>query len=367
MSYDVAIIGLGAVGSAAAYHLAQRGVSVLGLDRFTPPHALGSSHGQTRIIREAYFEHPLYVPLVQRAYELWAELERDSGRELLRITGGLSIGRADGVLVSGARRSALEHRLPHELLSSNEIQRRYPALHPAEDMVALWEPRAGVLSPEACIETHLALARAAGATLQLGEQVRRWSATSLSTERGEYRYRRLLIAAGAWTGALLQGRGVPLSVERQVLHWFHPVRHQSLFAPERCPVHLWEPAPRQYFYGFPDLGTGVKVAIHHGGETTTPDRVRREVADEDVQAMRGLLRRFLPDADGALRSSVVCLYTNTPDEHFWIGLIDGEATVASACSGHGFKFASVIGEVLADLLTGREPAFDLSLFATRRG
>jgi sarcosine oxidase len=366
MIHDVAVIGLGAMGSAAAYHLARRGVGVLGLDRFTPPHALGSSHGQTRIIREAYFEHPLYVPLVQRAYELWAELERDCGRELLRITGGLSIGRPDGVLVSGARRSAREHRLSHEMLASAEVRARYPALQPAHDMVAVAEPRAGVLFPEACIEAHLALARAAGATLQLGEPVQRWTATSVITERGEYRCRQLLLAAGAWTGSLLQGRGMPLGVERQVLYWFAPVRSASLFAPDRCPVHLWEPAPHRYFYGFPDLGTGVKVAVHHGGEAATPDSLRRVVADAEVQAMRGLLRRFVPDADGALRSSVVCMYTNTPDEHFWIARIDGEAMVASACSGHGFKFASVIGEVLADLLTGREPAYDLSLFATRR-
>jgi sarcosine oxidase len=190
-SYDVIVVGLGAMGSAAAFHLARQGSGVLGLDRFTPPHSFGSSHGRTRIIREAYFEHPLYVPLVQRAYQLWADLEREAGRELLRPTGGLMIGRPDGTLVCGASLSAAQHRLTHEVLTATEVRRRFPAFRPADDMIAVWEPRAGVLFPEACVDAHLTLARAHGATLHFGEAVASWwsdgNGVRVVTDQGEYR------------------------------------------------------------------------------------------------------------------------------------------------------------------------------------
>jgi sarcosine oxidase len=371
-SYDVAVAGLGAMGSAAAFHLARRGGKVLGLDRFTPPHAFGSSHGQTRIIREAYFEHPMYVPLVQRAYELWAELERASGRDLLRITGGLMIGRPDGVLVSGARRSAEQHRLPHELLSAADVVNRFPALRPADDMVAVWEPRAGILFPEACVGAHLTLARAHGATLRYEEPVVSWHSDGdgvrVVTARGEYHAGQLLLTAGSWIGSLLPQLHLPFSVERQVMLWFAARANPAQFAPARCPIHLWETSPQGFFYGLPDLGDGVKLAIHHAGDRADPDRLRREVSDAEVASVRELLRRFLPDADGALRASEVCMYTNTPDEHFWIDRHPQhpQVLIASPCSGHGFKFSSVIGEVLAELLIDGRSRFDLSLFRQRR-
>jgi len=371
--YDVVVVGLGAMGSAAAFHLARQGRKVLGLDRFTPPHSFGSSHGQTRIIREAYFEHPLYVPLVQRAYQLWAELEHASGRDLLRITGGLMIGRPDGVLVGGARRSAEQHRLRHELLTAAELRTRFPALRPADDMVAVWEPRGGILFPEAGVSAHLALAQAHGATLRYDEPLASWRSEGdgvrVVTDKGEYRAGQLLLTAGAWIRTLVPELNLPFTVERQVVYWFAPRADPALFAPARCPVHLWETAPRTFFYGVPDLGDGVKVAGHHAGEAADPDQLRRTVSGAEVAAMRELVRRFLPDADGALRSAAVCMYTNTPDEHFWIDWHPQQAQVliASACSGHGFKFSSVIGEVLADLLIGGQSRFDLSLFRGRRG
>jgi sarcosine oxidase len=370
-SYDVAVVGLGAMGSAAAFHLARQGRKVLGLDRFTPPHSFGSSHGQTRIIREAYFEHPLYVPLVQRAYELWAELEQASGRNLLRITGGLMIGRPDGVLVSGARRSAEQHGLPHGVLTAAEVRTRFPMLRPADDMVAVWEPRAGMLFPEACVAAHLALAQTHGAALRFDEPLMNWRSDDdgvfVVTAKFQYRARQLLLTAGSWSRSLVPELNLPFTVERQVVYWFAPRAGPGNFAPSRCPVHLWETTPREFFYGFPDCGEGVKVAIHHGGEVTDPDRLRREVAPGEVAAIRELMRRFVPDANGALRSATVCMYTNTPDEHFWIDRHPEHAQVliASPCSGHGFKFSSVIGEVLADLLMSGQSRFDLSAFRRR--
>jgi sarcosine oxidase len=369
--WDVAVVGLGAMGSAAAYHLAARGLRVLGLDRHAPPHALASSHGRTRIIREAYFEHPLYVPLVRRAYDLWAALERDSGRSLLRITGGLNLGRPDSVLVAGARCSVEEHGLAHAMLTAGEVRARFPALQPHEGTVALWEPRAGILDPEACVAAHLQAAAAHGAALRCDEPVLRWSASGdglvVVTARGEHRARRVILAAGPWIRSLLPDLHLPLTVERQVQFWFEPTEPTDAFAPERCPVHLWELDDGRYFYGFPDLGHGVKLAMHHGGECIDPDRVRREVGDDEVASVRELVRRHVPAADGPLRDAAVCLYTNTPDGHFWI---DAHPTypdvlVASACSGHGFKFASAIGEILADLVTRGDTAFDLTPFRAR--
>ena len=359
------------MGSAAAFHLARRGQRVLGLDRFSPPHAYGSSHGKTRIIREAYFEHPVYVPLIQRAYELWAELETQSSGRLFRQTGGLMIGRPEGAVVSGAIRSAQEHHLRHELIDAREVRRRFPSLLPAEDMLAVWEPRAGILFPEKCIEAHLALARRQGAELRFDEPVLRWhpegGGARVVTSRGEYAARRLVLTAGSWIASLLPDVNLPLAVERQIQFWFEPTK-PNRFGAEQCPIHIWEHEPGRYFYGVPDLGEGVKVAGHHEGQISHPDSINREVAPSEIASMRTLVKRFLPDADGALRSAVVCMYTNTPDGHF---LIDRhpdhpQVLIASPCSGHGFKFSSAIGEILAELVTVGKSRFNLNLFGTRR-
>lgn len=370
-TYDVAIAGLGAMGSAAASELARRGVRVLGFDRHTPPHALGSSHGESRIIREAYFEHPTYVPLVQRAFDLWRALERASGARLMLETGGLMIGRPDSALIEGALRSAELHGLQHTLLSAADVRARFPVLRPDDDMVAVLEPRAGILFPEPCITAFLARARHHGAQLRFDEPVDSWEAdgdhVSVFTASGQYRARQLIVTAGAWVSSLLPGLQLPFRIERQVLHWFDPVRAADAYAPERCPIHLWQFDGRRFFYGFPDLGTGVKAGFHHDGEDTTAADIRREVTASEVEAVRAVLRRFLPDADGLLRASVVCLYTNTPDEHFWIDRHPAhpQVLIASPCSGHGFKFAPVIGEILADLALHRPPRFDVELFRRR--
>ena len=371
-TFDVIVVGLGAMGSAACYQLAKRGCKVLGLDRFSPPHTFGSSHGQTRIIREAYFEHPLYVPLVQRAYELWADLEREAGRRLLQQTGGLMIGRPEGVVFGGSKRSAEQHNLAHEILSSSEVCRRFPALRPDDEMAAVWEPRAGILFPEACVESHLTLAKQRGALLGLDQPVVGWKPDGagivVQTAQGEYRANRIILSAGAWARSLLPELALPMKVERQVLHWFDPTEEAHLFRAENCPIYLWEYSENHFFYGFPDLGEGVKVARHHDGEEADPNAARREVAPDEVESMRDLVRRFLPRANGALKSSIVCLYTNTPDHHFLIGTHPEhpQVLIASPCSGHGFKFSSAIGELLADMALEGRSRVDLSLFRLER-
>lgn len=370
-SHDVIIAGLGAMGSAAAFHLARRGVSVLGFDRFAPPHAIGSSHGKARIIREAYFEDPAYVPIVQRAYQLWSDLEHEARTTLLLKTGGLMIGPPESELICGATRSARQHSLEHELLSSSEVSRRFPCLSPESHMIAVYEPRAGILFPEPCVRAHLALARSHGAQLHTHERLLSWRAdgtgVSVATEKSTYDAECLVICAGAWVRELLAELRPPLTVERQVQFWFDPMQGRASFSASHCPVHLWQFDDGQFAYGFPDLGEGVKVARHHGGANGSPDSFKREVDAAEITDMRGLLRRFLPDADGAFRAADVCLYTNTPDGHFWIDRHPTHANVsiASPCCGHGFKFASAIGEILADMATHRNGSFDLSLFRTR--
>jgi len=367
---DVVVVGLGAMGSAVARALARRGQRVVGLDRFSPPHSLGSSHGRSRIIREAYFEHPAYVPLVQRAYELWAELEEESGRPLWRLTGGLMAGPPDGVLVRGARRSAEVHGLPFEDLSAAEIARRFPAFAPEPGMVGVLEPRAGVLFPEACIEAALKSAFRAGAELHVDDEVQAWRADGGAVEvrsaSGSWSAGRLVIAAGAWLPRLLPD--LPLTVARQVLHWFEPLRDEAVFAPEVCPISLWEVEHGRIFYAFPDLGDGVKAAIHHEGERTDAEHVRRDVTDDDEAAVRSLVERLVPAAAGRRRESCVCLYTNTPDHDFLIDRHPGheQVFIVSPCSGHGFKFSPVIGEIVADLVTGGASRFDLRPFSLSR-
>ncbi len=370
--FDVIVIGLGAMGSAAAFHLARADRRVLGIDRFHPPHPHGSSHGQTRIIREAYFEHPAYVPLIQRAYSLWADLEIRSGRKLLQVTGGLMTGAADSIVVAGARRSAELHGLPHEVLSAAEISRRFPALQPGKNMIGIWESRAGILFPEECVAAHLQAAKNAGATLALNETVLRWESdgakVSVKTERNVFVAANLVIAAGPWAPSLIPELKAALTVERQVQFWFNPLQNRRHFQPENCPIHLWEYEPGRFFYGFPDLGSGVKVARHHEGEVANPDSVRREVGEEETNVMRDLVRRFLPDANGPVKQAVACLYTNTADGHFLLDVHPEHPNVmiASPCSGHGFKFSSVIGEVIRQKVCGETCPFDLGLFGAWR-
>jgi sarcosine oxidase len=372
MNYDAIVVGLGAMGSAAVFHLARRGARVLGLDRFHPPHAMGSSHGRSRIIRQAYFEHPQYVPLVQRAYRCWSALEAESRSTLFVRTGGLMIGAPEGAVAGGALRSAQQHGLEHALLSARELRERYPVFHAPDDAVAVWEPDAGYLRPEACIRAHLALAEADGASLGFDEPALSWAPAAggvmVTTARGTYAAKRLVLAAGAWNPVLASEVSLPLSVERQVQHWFAPAHQPAQFEAARFPVFIWEYAPGRTWYGIPAEQDGVKLALHHQGEITTADAVRRTVHDDEVAPVRALVRKLLPAADGPVRESVVCLYTNTPDEDFLIDSPPGvpEVIIASPCSGHGFKFSSAIGEQIAGLVLDGRSAFDLTPFRLSR-
>jgi len=370
-AFDVAVIGLGAMGSATAYHLARRGARVIGFDRFTPPHAHGSSHGETRIIREAYFEDPRYVPLVRRAYTLWHELEQDCGETLLLETGGLMIGAPDSEVVRGARASGDAWGLPYEVLDARALARRFPALRAEDGTVAVWEPRAAVLRPEACVAAHLAGAVDAGAAVRVEEPVTAWRATAAGfevvTPVGTCAAQRLVLTPGAWLPRLLAEGALELVVTRQPLFRFAPREHAEWFAPDRLGIYIWETEPDYFFYGFPMRDGRVKVARHMGGEPVDPDHVDRAPRADEIAALRRRLARHMPDLDGEPVGATVCLYTNTRDQNFVIDRHPEHpgAVVLSACSGHGFKFSSVIGEVAADLAMDRTPAFDLGLFAWR--
>lgn len=371
MSYDVAIVGLGAMGSAAAWHLASRGARVIGLDRFTPPHPYGSSHGYTRIIREAYFESPVYVPLVQRAAVLWTTLGEAAGTPLLLPTGGLTIAPPGSALVEGAATSARVHALRAEIWSAEEIRTRVPVLHPRDGMVGLWEPRAGLLYPEPCVRAMLDQARLHGAELVFDTLVTGWTADNggvrVATAARDYFADRLVLTAGPWIASLVPALRVAWQVERAVQHWFEPVTPRAC-TPDRLPVFMMEVAADLMLYGLPDTGDGVKIALHHGGGETTVDTVRRTVNDDERLAMTALARQWVPGAAGRWLNATVCLYTNSPDGHFVIDRHPetARAIVASPCSGHGFKFAAAIGEVLADMVGGVTPAFDITPFRLGR-
>ncbi|HMC57308.1 MAG TPA: N-methyl-L-tryptophan oxidase [Gemmatimonadaceae bacterium] len=373
MKYDVAVVGLGAMGSAAAWALARRGISVIAFDQFAPPHRLGSTHGHSRIIREAYYEHPLYVPLVRRAYQLWEELEHESGQHLLLRTGGLMIGPEHGSLVEGATTSARTHGIAHELLDAPELARRFPAFRSQSDWVALYEQRAGILFPERCVMAFIDGARSHGAELHLDERVDGWTSQGdgvrLRTARGHHDADRVIVAGGAWLPLLSASieSVLPLDIERQLSHWFAPARSPGQFAPERCPIALWETKTDDLFATFPDTGHGVKCGTHHAGATTTANTVDRAVTAGENEGARTLLAQVMPDAAGTPLEARVCLYTNTPDRHFIIDWDAGNRVLLlSPCSGHGFKFASAIGEIAAQLAIDSRSWIDLAPFSLSR-
>jgi len=355
---DVAIIGLGAMGSATAWELARRGVDVAGFDAASIPNTTGSHHGGTRVIRLAYAEHPDYVPLLRRAFQRWQELERALGESILHLAGGLYMGPPDGPFVSGVLAAVREHGLAHEQLDAAAIRRRFPAFAVGDETIGVLERQAGALMSERIVAGHARLALAAGARLhghaavtavrQLADRV------ELDTEVGPVTADRLLVAGGAWSGRLLAELGLPLTVTRQTNGWFQP-RRPSRFTPSAMPVWGMESAAGGFVYGFPTLPDrpGVKIAHHVVGPPADPDTMDRRVTAAERDALAETVAHHLPDAAGPVLSMTVCPYTSTPDGHFIVGPHPRHqrTAIAAGFSGHGFKFASVMGEALADLCT----------------
>jgi sarcosine oxidase len=355
---DLVVVGLGAMGAAIAWRAALRGMRVVGFDARRPPHAEGSTHGHSRIIREAYFEHPQYVPLVRRAYALWAELEAASRVRLFQATGGLMIGAPDGIVVSGTLRAARAHDLAVQSWTSAEIRQRVPPLRPDPAMIGVFEPRTGILAPEKAVSAMLGLAATLGARFAMDEPVLEWAALEagvvVRTATREVRSTAVVLAAGPWTASLAGGMRLPLTVERQVQYWY-PTAGDARFAPGALPVFLVDGPDGETLYGLPDQGRGLKLARHHGGAMVSADGVDRVVGAEEQSRFHALASRWVGGLPPAASEATVCLYTNTPDGDFVLGPHPEAPAVyvCSACSGHGFKFAPAIGEVVvAELVDG---------------
>jgi sarcosine oxidase len=371
----VVVIGLGGMGSAAAAHLARRGADVIGVEQFTPAHDRGSSHGDSRVIRQAYFEHPSYVPLLRSAYDLWADLERDDPG-IFRLTGGLMLGHPDAEVVAGSMASAREHDLPHEVLDAGEIRNRFPNFAPRDDEVGLYEASSGYVRPERTVREHVRRAVAAGADLRFEEVALSWEADTsgvrVHTAGGAIEAERLVIAPGAWAPRLLADLGVPMVVTRQLVCWFRPSGDLASYQVGRQPIFIGE-RPPLHPYGFPvlegqDAKDGLKVGLHHHGEVIDPDTLDHRVSADEVAVMAEAINELVPTMAGRFVRGLACLYTTTPDQHFVVGTHPGHDNVVVACgfSGHGFKFVPVLGEILADLALDGSTAHPIGLFDPAR-
>jgi sarcosine oxidase len=373
MTYDVIVVGVGGMGSATVYHLARRGLKVLGLEQFDIPNERGSSHGVSRIIRLAYAEHANYVPLLRRAYELWRELENRVGERLLIITGGIDAGDENSATVKGSLSSCAIHDLPYECLDATALTRRFPGYRLASGMVGVYQPDAGFLLPERCIVAHVAAAQQLGAEVHARERVISWSAEQngivVTTDRGTYCARKMVVTAGPWARTIvptLQELAVP---ERQVMIWTQPLRPEC-FEVGAFPVFNME-AHEGRFYGFPVFGVpGFKLGKYHHRSERVDDleRMNRECDVEDEEVLRAGISRYFPDANGPTIAMKTCLFTNSPDEHFILDLLADcpQVAVAAGFSGHGFKFCSVIGEIMAELILDGCARLDIAMFRLGR-
>ena len=370
--FDVVVIGLGVMGSAALHRLAVRGVRVLGIERYEPGHDRGSSHGATRIIRLGYFEHPSYVSLLRDVYPLWRELEAKIGRRLLHTTGIAEIGTPESELVKGTLTAARQHGLPHDVLDAAALMRRYPAFHVPGDFVGVVQPDGGFLEAEPALLGLVKLARAGGAAIRTNEAVRAIEphpgGVRVVTGDGVVEASAVIVTAGARVKSLIPDLPVPLRVTRQVLAWFEP-RDATMLSSDRFPVFMIE-SPHGFHYGFPmDPHRGVKLGKHHHlDETVDPDTCDRTVSPRDERAIRVALENYIPAADGKLVGATTCLYTMAPDGDFIIDALPGwpQVVIGSPCSGHGFKFAPLIGEILADLAMSGQTKRDIARFRLAR-
>lgn len=380
-TYDCIVAGLGTAGSATCMTLAQRGFSVLGIDAYRPPHMFGSHHGASRSVRRAYLEGTAYVPMALRAWELWRKLESDTGQNLLHTTGNLTIGPTESPAVSGFLSSAEKYALPYAYLTAPEVRKRWPSLNLPQNFIAGLETEAGIVLPELSITAFLTQARSYGADLVFAEPLRTWSEQNervcATTDNTTYEAGRLLISAGAWTKQLLNLPEGQLTPKRVPVHWLTApqARHFRL---GEFPVNFWQ-VPRamydressdyQEFYTLPALDSGgwVKAAFHNGLTPCAPEALHREVSASEIMAIRSVLRQFIPELAQYQMRSEVCLYNTTTDGHFYLGKCPGSCHVFGVgLAGHGFKFAPVLGEILADLLADTTPAFDLALFSPER-
>jgi sarcosine oxidase len=372
MRYDAIVVGVGGMGSATVYELARRGLRVLGIEQYDIPHERGSSHGVNRIIRLAYCEHPAYVPLLRRAYERWRALESLRREQLLFITGSIDAGRPNSRAVAGSLRSCREYDLPYELLDAAALHQRYPGYRLAADMEAVFQADGGFVLCERAIVAYVEAAHGLGAEVRAREPVLGWEPTAdgvvVRTAEAIYAGARLILTAGPWAAELVPQLQALARPERQVLLWAQP-RRPELFQLGAFPVFNLD-APEGHFYGLPVFGIpGFKIGrYHHLGEQVSPDSMDRACHDADERVMREGIRSYFPDADGPTMAMKTCLFTNSPDEHF---IIDrhpelAQVTLAAGFSGHGFKFCSVVGEILADLAIDGSTRWDLDLFRLSR-
>jgi sarcosine oxidase len=371
MDYDVAVLGLGGMGSAVAAHAARSGMRVAGFEQFPLVHDQGSSTGRTRIIRRAYFEDAAYVPLLERAYTLWRELEERSQTALLDLFGVLMIGAPESVTISGMGKAAAGYGIPIEHLDAAALRARFPRIDVASDEVGLYEPDAGVVFPERSIAAHLNEARSAGAYLYDNARVRGFERTTHGTrvsfdDAEPIEVRRVAICAGAWTNDLLTHLRLPLRVQRNVQYWFTP---ELRCGPSELPAFFVERASlRAPLYGIPDLGDGLKVAFHGYGETTQADELDRDVHADEIDVMRNTLAEVMPRNTMTPRDTKACMYTLTPDGNFAIGRDpqNPNVVIAAGFSGHGFKFVPVIGEIVTQLLLDETPELDIGFLGLDR-
>jgi sarcosine oxidase len=371
--YDVIVIGVGGMGSATIYHLAKRRKKVLGLERFDIPHEMGSSHGMTRIIRLAYYEDPSYVPLLRRAFELWRGIEWNVDEKLLYTTGSVDASPEDHEVFQGSLHSCQLHDLPHEVLTSAQLTARFLGYRLPPETMAVYQPSGGFLLPERCIVAHVNEALDLGAEIHGREAVLEWEATAsgvrVHTERATYEADKLVITAGAWASKLISNLDGVAQAERQVLLWAQP-RKPELFTPDRFPVFNLK-VDEGRFYGFPVHGIpGFKIGLyHHLNEHIDPDTFDRGIiTPHDEEVLRTAIERYFPDANGPTLSMKTCIFTNTPDEHFILDLHPDypQVSFAAGFSGHGFKFCSVVGEIMADLAENGETQHDISLLRFAR-
>lgn len=371
-SYDAIVLGAGGVGSAAMFHLARRGLRVLGIDQFDPPHERGSTHGDTRVIRKAYFEHPDYVPMLDRAYLLWEELQQLVGARLYHEVGLLQAGRTDGAVIPGVLASAKQHRLEIETIAAADLPARFPGFQAGDDMMAVFERRAGYLLVERCVQAHLELATAQGARLMTNCEVRSWRAMgsgfAVETSQGAVHAGLLAVCAGPWANRMLAELQLPLQVLRKPLFWFGCEGSQYDVA-NGCPTWLFETQAGIY-YGFPRIDSwGVKAAEHTGGQPVAdPLTVERDVKCDEQRQMERFLTGHLPGVSHALARHQVCMYTMTPDHHFIIDRHPAHPGMAfvAGLSGHGFKFAGMLGEALADLLLDGRSRCPIEFLSAKR-